>query len=202
MTRLHEFLRNDGFKSPTSLTNNPYTFGHDTKGKDVWEHIDSDPDRARTFNYAMEAQTQASLPTVGIYPFESELAKLVEGDDNVVLVDVGGGKGQASKMIRQGCPGLKGRFVLQDRPEVIANITNELPGIEKMSHDFFEEQPVKGSQSASNPLQITTSTSSPSLKCGTNSNPVQEPLLTISVGSSMIGMTSTFAKYCVGLQKR
>lgn len=144
MVRLHEFLREDGFKNPTSLTNNPYTFAHDTKGKTMWEHIAKDPERARTFNYAMEAQTQASLPTVGIYPFESELGKLVESDDTVVLVDVGGGKGQASNMIRQGCPGLKGRFILQDRPEVIADITDELPGIEKMPHDFFKEQPVKG----------------------------------------------------------
>lgn len=47
----------------------------------MWEHIVQDPERAKTFNYAMEAQTQASLPTVGIYPFESELGGLVESDD-------------------------------------------------------------------------------------------------------------------------
>lgn len=156
----------------------------------MWEHIAQDPERAKTFNYAMEAQTQASLPTVGIYPFENELGHLVETDDTVVLVDVGGGKGQASKMIRQGCPGLKGRFILQDRPEVIADITEELPGIEKMAHDFFKEQPVKGVY-----IEYIQRVLPPNHQQFLDSNVtlVQELLLTTSAAVSMTGTMSTFA---------
>lgn len=161
MVKLHEFLRKDGFKNPTSFTDNPYTYAHETKGKTMWEHIAKDPERASTFNYAMAAQTQASLPTVGIYPFESELGPLVEDENTVVLVDVGGGKGHASHMIRQNCPGLKGKMILQDRPEVIADITDELPGIEKMTHDFFQEQPIKGKRPFPVPAHHTLTQSQP-----------------------------------------
>ena len=80
-----------------------------------------------------------------MYPFESELCHLVEDDNTVVLVDVGGGMGHASQSVRQNCPSLKGRFILQHRPEIIADITDELPGIERMPYDFFQEQPVTGS---------------------------------------------------------
>jgi len=151
---------------------NPYTYAHDTKGKTMWEHIAKDPERASTFNYAMAAQTQASLPTVGIYPFESELGKLVEDENTVVLVDVGGGKGQASHMIRQNYPGLKGKMILQDRPEVIADITDELPGIERMPHDFFLEQPVKGKYHA---LPLST--------------PSEPPVRQSSVTLQLLGLT-------------
>jgi hypothetical protein len=190
MVRLHDFLRKDGFKNPTSLTNNPYTFAHDTKGKTMWEHIAQDPERAKTFNNPMEAQTQASLPTVGIYPFESELGHLVESDDTVILVDVGGGKGQASNMIRQGCPGLKGRFILQDRPEVIADITEQLPGIEKMAHDFFTEQPVKGLYDEC--IQRVVPPNHRQF-LDTNVTHVQELLLTTFAAVSTTGTMSTFA---------
>lgn len=73
------------------------------------------------------------------------------GEEEVLIVDVGGGKGQSLVAIQQELrdegvevKGL-GSWVLQDRPGVIASIPEEdLPGIKKQAHDFFTPQPIKG----------------------------------------------------------
>jgi hypothetical protein len=40
---------------------------------------------------------------------------------------------------------VKGKLILQDRPEVLDDIKKDLgAGIEKMGHDFFTPNPVKG----------------------------------------------------------
>jgi O-methyltransferase domain len=61
---------------------------------------------------------------------------------------MGGGRGQAMLGLRKGCLSLKGKLVLQDRKEVLSAISAEdlLPTIEKMEHDFFTPQPVRGAQ--------------------------------------------------------
>jgi hypothetical protein len=144
MARMTEFLKEDGWKNPESETNNPYTFAHQTGGKTMWEHIAQFPDRAQAFNFAMQSQTQAAMPTVAIFPFEAELGKLETQDDTPLVVDVGGGKGHTTLRIKELCGSVKGRVILQDRPAVIDDIREPLPGVETMKYDFFKPQPVKG----------------------------------------------------------
>jgi len=39
---------------------------------------------------------------------------------------------------------VKGKIISQDRPEVLDDINEKLVGIEKMGHNFFGPNPVKG----------------------------------------------------------
>lgn len=88
------------------------------------------------------------LPVNGAYPF----ALIAEraGDvapDAALVVDVGGGRGQAIERMREECPGIPAeRCVLQDTAEVIADVGERagLEGVRRMVVDYFEEQPVKG----------------------------------------------------------
>lgn len=141
-----EFFKKQGWKSQVTETNNLYTFAHSTpSGMTMWEYVDSFPDRLKNLNFAMMAQTQATMWTIGIFPFEEELKKVETSDDTVLLVDIGGGRGQATLQIRAMCKDIKGRMILQDRKEVTDSLTvEELPGIELMAYDFFTPQPVKG----------------------------------------------------------
>lgn len=61
----------------------------------------------------------------------------------VLFVDVGGGIGSQCALLKDRLPDLPGRVVLQDLPIVVQHA---LPteGVENMSHDFWNEQPVKG----------------------------------------------------------
>lgn len=141
---MYEFFRETGYKSPDSHLINPYCFAHQTGDKDMWEYIGSSPDRLKNLNLGMIAQTGATAWTVGMFPFKAELSKQNTGDDTVLVVDIGGGKGHVTKQIQDLTVGVRGKIVLQERPEVLVEIANSLPGITVMEYDFFTPQPIKG----------------------------------------------------------
>lgn len=81
----------------------------------------------------------------GLYPVEENLANGVsKEEDAVLLVDVGGGTGQNLQDFRGKYPRLRGRLILQDKPEVIKTAIGLDQSIKAMAYDFFTEQPVKG----------------------------------------------------------
>ena len=82
----------------------------------------------------------------GFYPVMERLGHHTNTDDKnaVFLVDVGGGLGHDLEELKFKCPGITGRLVLQDQPEVIGQINKATAGIELTTHDFFTPQPVKG----------------------------------------------------------
>ena len=87
----------------------------------------------------------SSLPAwLSAVDFETEFAADVE-DGEVVFVDVGGGIGHQCQLLREAYPGMPGRLVLQDKPYVVERALN-VPGMEGMAYNYFEEQPVKGKQ--------------------------------------------------------
>ncbi|KAL1966251.1 hypothetical protein VTN77DRAFT_4604 [Rasamsonia byssochlamydoides] len=142
--KFHEFFRLNGWASPVSATNNPYTFAHRTEGKDMWEYMAQFPERLKNFNYAMVAQNNATFWTVSLFPFYEELSKYETTEETPLVVDVGGGKGHVSRQIRQLCKDLKGRVILQDRPEALSDVIDGLENVELMEYDFFTPQPIKG----------------------------------------------------------
>ena len=75
-----------------------------------------------------------------------DFSNLQVEENGVVLVDIGGGKGQSIQSIHSSYPNLKGRYVLQDLPAVIAAGDRVCPPeVEVQPYNFFEEvQPVKG----------------------------------------------------------
>lgn len=141
---MYEFFREQGFQTPNSEIINPYCFAHKTGDQSIWEYLGQRPDRLSALNFGMAAQSEAASWTVGIFPFASELRKVETTDETVLLIDIGGGKGHVTKQIRALTEGLKGKIILQERPEVLVEITDPLPGIEKMEYDFFKPQTVKG----------------------------------------------------------
>lgn len=144
---LPHFLASTGWKNPTDYDNSPFQFGHQTK-LGIWEYLQEDPARMAVFNSGMR-----SLATIGTgkknhgpYPFGMELGGAEYKDGEVLLVDVGGGRGQALEAIKSNFPALKGRMILQDTKEVIEDAKKRrLPNfIEPQVASFFEPQPVKG----------------------------------------------------------
>ena len=79
----------------------------------------------------------------GFYPMEERLGRDIE-KHGTFLVDVGGGLGHDLEELKIKRPGICGRLVLQDKPEVIAQISKISDSIEITAHDFFTPQPVKG----------------------------------------------------------
>jgi hypothetical protein len=98
------------------------------------------------FNKAM-MQQEASLPTLGMFPFSSLKQEVEAEPERAFVVDIGGGRGQSLLLIQQETSngfGTNSKMILQDRPHVLDTIPQDLvPGIEKMPYDFYTEQPIK-----------------------------------------------------------
>lgn len=79
---------------------------------------------------------------VGFFPV-LDLVMQVKSDD-VLLVDMGGSIGHDLSEFDRKWSQTPGRLILQDLPEVVDQAPALPSRIEKMYHDFFTEQPIKG----------------------------------------------------------
>jgi len=140
----------------------PWEYSHN--GKSFWKILEEDPEYKRDFDLYMAARREGDLVPewFQLYPVETELAPLTTttttttsgskpgclktGKDDVLFVDVAGGRGHDVEKFRAQFPHLPGRCVLQELPETIAQVRQTTPpqGVELMEYDFFTPQPIKG----------------------------------------------------------
>lgn len=115
-------------------------------GDTMFGVLAKDPRRKKIFDDYMSARRYFQEPKwFDIFPIREHLAATRNcGDADVLLVDVGGGKGHDIASFRENFPDLPGRLILQDLPQTFAALEERPDGIELMEHDFFKEQPVKG----------------------------------------------------------
>ena len=151
-TKWPQYFEKFGLTEPKHNNFVPSTFAWGCEEKNFWEMMDLFPKRAKTFNQSM-ATLDEVLPVTGMYDYSwiGEYAEKGEDKERALIVDVGSGKGQALKRIMSTVPQIPGsRLVMQDRPPVIKEVEESgdkaLEGVVKQGHDFFQEQPVKGSQ--------------------------------------------------------
>lgn len=93
----------------------------------------------------MTTQRVGHVQWLDFYPIEEQLLSGFDSSDpkSVLLVDVGGSVGHEIQAVKKRYPSIPGRMVLQDRPATIERVKAE-NGMEVMAHDFFTEQPIKG----------------------------------------------------------
>jgi hypothetical protein len=123
----------------------------------MWEYMDQFPERRQRLDYGMQVSSAAASWAVAVYPFREVLSQLDTTEDTALVVDIGGGKGHMLSQIKGLIgDGIKGRFILQERQQVLDSITEELPGIERQEYNFFTPQPLKGAylNSPRKPLQL------------------------------------------------
>ena len=82
-----------------------------------------------------------------IYPVTERLVKgLARNKDSASIVDVGGGNGQDLQDFIAKYPTFEGHLVLQDQPQVIAQLKELDSRIVLAAHDFFTPQPIVGAR--------------------------------------------------------
>lgn len=102
------------------------------------------PDRLKNFNMAMTTGSEQGTQSIKLFPWKQELSRYSTGFTTPLVVDVGGGRGHASQVIRDELEEVAGRVILQDQLGAIKEVENQLPSIEKMAHNFFQPQPIQG----------------------------------------------------------
>lgn len=128
----------------------------------MFEWLQTQPEKLAVFGATMAAAN--ALKTTGVvatlsrlFPFET-CNYVANSESKVLLVDVGGGKGDLIERFRRQRSDLVGRMIVQDLPKVIEG-RQAIEGVELMVHDFFTPQPIKGTfvPQACPDLQLTES---------------------------------------------
>ena len=149
------FLESTKYQNPIDYNDGAFQYGHRTR-LGPFEYVKEDPERAKVYNSAMQSHATIgdARKRAGSFPYYQVMGEGEIMDTEVMIVDVGGGRGQALMAIKEAFPDLKGRMVLQDKPDVIEDAkASGLPSfIEPMAASFFEVQPIKGREAIHFPL--------------------------------------------------
>ncbi|RYO87813.1 hypothetical protein DL764_008807 [Monosporascus ibericus] len=138
-----KYLKEAGYRCPTDPKDGLMQYAFQTK-LTTFEFFSSLPEVLRDFNMFMGNTMGARSYWVDWFPVRE---RLLEGAsaDSALLVDVGGGRGHDLLAFHEKYPG-QGRLVLQDLAPVTESIGDLDPAIERVSYDFFTEQPLKGAR--------------------------------------------------------
>ena len=99
------------------------------------------------FNTYMTGNENSRPSWIDWYPVEERLLKDAKADtDAILMIDIAGGRGHYLTAFKERFPYIKGRLILQEVPNVIEDIESLDSSIERMKHDMFEPQPVKGNE--------------------------------------------------------
>jgi hypothetical protein len=149
MVHFHEYIRKHGKNTPTNAIETPFQFAKQTKLA-PFEYLVGHPQLNRQFGNFMggDHQGRERWMDTSFFPVQERLIDGFQASpDAVFLVDVGGGFGHDLEEFRRKIPNIPGRLVLQDLPAVIDQIQELDESIERTSHDFMTEQPIKGKRS-------------------------------------------------------
>ncbi|TGJ85739.1 hypothetical protein E0Z10_g3034 [Xylaria hypoxylon] len=143
---LPTFLKQNDWNNPEGYEQSAINLGLNITRAGFWEWLSADPARQTLFNSGMQSRPNA-IHVANLYNFEEQLSPGL-GNDDVTLVDIGGGRGHALMEIKEAFPKLGGRLVLQDQEAVINDaIAQGLPSyIEPQATSFFEPNPVRNAR--------------------------------------------------------
>ena len=158
LTKFHWYADKINWTTPTNKLDCPFQYGHNTK-LDYFSWMQENPPYAEHFGHHMRAYSQGRVSWIDptVYPVRGRIIDGFEsGPDAALLVDVGGSIGHDLELFHKAYPDAPGRLVLQDLPAVIGRIAQLDEKIEPMSHDFFTEQPIKGTATSHRRLSFNS----------------------------------------------
>lgn len=137
------YLAKISYKEPSAVDTNNHS-GSDPDNLNFFERLQESPDYFEAFTGHMEAWTTWKTPWTKVVDTKRLLDGARLDNGSAFVVDVGGNTGIDISHVLAKHPDIPtGSLVLQDLPEVIANVQIDKK-ITAMAHDFFLPQPVKG----------------------------------------------------------
>ncbi|ROW14848.1 hypothetical protein VPNG_03827 [Cytospora leucostoma] len=146
---LPSFLAENKYQDPTDAAHTAFQKAFPTD-LPAFMWLPTQPDRFEPLQQVMTVQGASGVPWFTVFPFEKELASFdLASQGQYALVDVSGGFGHQSAALLGTYPQLKHKLALQDLPQALGRLPPGViipEGIEKVPHDFFQEQPVRGAR--------------------------------------------------------
>lgn len=147
-SKLPEYFRSVGYVSPENEHDGPFQYAFNVQdGQTAFDWWSNDPVLSENFNTFMTGTGNARSHWVNWLPVQ-ELLSEGEHESNtaVLMVDIGGGKGHDIAAFLRKYPETKGRFILEDLPNVIDDYDPKEghERIECIKCDMRLAQPVNG----------------------------------------------------------
>ncbi|KAF2112764.1 S-adenosyl-L-methionine-dependent methyltransferase [Lophiotrema nucula] len=140
-----EYFASVGYKNPIEAANGPWQYTHKTTDDYFTWLKKQDPKYQSAFNVAMSLQNAVrGQQWFEYFPFEEKLK--VDSPDRAAFVDVGGNLGHDLRVFHEKHPTFPGKLILEDLPQVIADVKDLPSAIQPLAHDFFAPQPIKGAK--------------------------------------------------------
>lgn len=153
MAQMITYAKERGWKAPDTALDGPYQRAHEITGMSTFEYwVKCDPTQMSRLNASMQGMT-AFTHWLSWFPKDSLFAPS-SNSSKTFLVDVGGGYGHDITALADLYFNEKIQMVLQDLSGVLDEGEERRkqagkvldPRIEKMPHDFFQEQPIKNAE--------------------------------------------------------
>ncbi|KAF9891654.1 hypothetical protein FE257_003666 [Aspergillus nanangensis] len=145
LAKIPEFLRENKYQHVEGAINGPFQYAHKIDNI-IWEWVATSPELLDTINTFMEGDRGSRPSWLTWFPVEERLVEGFEGGDQEVLfVDVAGGRGHDLKDFCERFPQAKGRVILEDLPHVLDEAL-PIPGVERVAFDLFQPQPIQGAR--------------------------------------------------------
>ncbi|RYP63793.1 hypothetical protein DL769_006859 [Monosporascus sp. CRB-8-3] len=139
---LPAFLKASGYKNPNDEVRTVF--------QEAWKTTDhafawfgSHPENLRYFNDYMAFRREPQFSWLELYPVLEEAKGITP--ERALYVNIGGGIGHQCAQFKDRYPDIPGRVILQDLPHSIEKAL-QIPGVENLSHNFFDPQPIKGAK--------------------------------------------------------
>ena len=158
---LPEYLASISFRNPSDPQKALFQYATGTDAK-FFEWLHGQPKQFAQFSSAMAVSSATGdnlaaktllqlLPADEATLYSKEASGLSQ---QVLLVDVGGGRGQILNNVKKERPEMQGRMIVQDLPHEIKG-RERSEEVESMAYDFFTPQPVMGTWPSGQPLHVS-----------------------------------------------
>ncbi|KAJ4371748.1 hypothetical protein N0V86_008301 [Didymella sp. IMI 355093] len=145
MAKLPHYFDKYGYRNPDDQSSGPAQYGHNIPGQTLWPYIAANPKLLNAAHAFFEGDRGSRPLWIDWFPVQGKLlddpSKPV-GHDDVLLVDVAGGRGHDLFDFKSKFAEYPGRYVLMDLPHVVDDQTLEIAGAEKQAFDFFKDSVV------------------------------------------------------------
>lgn len=136
------FLQRNNYQDVTDGKATVFQPAHNTE-LDTYTYFSQHPERMKTHMKYMGLEQGVRGRWLKQYPFEKQMVDWKPNPDEVLFVDIGGNVGHYCALFKKSFPNIPGRILLEDLPHTLAHALPTL-GVEKLEHDFFQAQPIKG----------------------------------------------------------
>ncbi|KAL5376259.1 hypothetical protein DPSP01_010611 [Paraphaeosphaeria sporulosa] len=138
------FLRKNNYQDVTDGKATVFQPAYHTE-LDTYTYFSQHPDNLTALIKYMGLERDVRGRWLKEYPFETQTQSWNPSAEEALFVDVGGNVGHYCALFKGQFPQLAGRIVLEDLPDTL-NHALPTPGVEKLGHDFFQPQPIKGAK--------------------------------------------------------